>query len=118
MKKPKLEKEVKKEIRKFLDSLNAWHFMPMQTMGQSGIPDHIACVPIPITKSMVGQTIGVFVGIEAKRLGKEPTPLQAWQLGGIKDAAGIATCINGTSKEVGNFTEITTAVRALLQLND
>ncbi len=101
--KPKLEKVVKKAIRGMLDKFSAWHFMPMQTMGQSGIPDHIACVPLVITSEMVGETVGVFVGIEAKALGKKPTPLQLHQLEGIEKAGGLSMYIHGTPHEPGNF---------------
>ena len=110
---PALEAKVKKEIRKLLDSLNAWHFMPMQNMGRSGIPDHIACVPLVITDAMVGKTLGVCVGIEAKRLNKEPTPRQATELEGITTAKGFAVVIDGMPKEPGSFNGVADALRAI-----
>lgn len=109
----KPEAEVKKAIKSLLDELNAWHFMPMQTMGKGGIPDHIACVPKTITPDMVGKTIGVFVGIEAKRLNKEPTPLQAQKIVEIRARSGIATYIHGTKKECGNFNAVAEKLRKL-----
>ena len=102
-KKPVLEKAVKKEIKTMLADLNAWQFMPMQNMGQSGVPDHIACVPKVITPDMVGKVVGLFVGIEAKALGKTPTPLQLHQLEGIEFAGGLAMYIHGVQAEPGNF---------------
>ena len=111
--KPRLEKAVKKEIKVMLSDLNAWHFMPMQTMGQSGIPDHIACVPRIVTQSMVGKVVGMFVGIEAKALGKKPTPLQRMQLDGIEQAGGLAMYIHGVQSETGNFEETKRLLRAM-----
>lgn len=101
--KAKLEKNVKKEIKTMLADLNAWQFMPMQTMGQSGVPDHIACVPKMITSDMVGKVIGVFVAVEAKALDKKPTPLQIHQLDAIEAAGGLAMYIHGVQAEPGNF---------------
>ena len=112
-KKAKIEKSVKKEIKVMLDDLNAWHFMPMQTMGQSGIPDHIACVPKLVTHDMVGKTVGMFVGIEAKALGKTPTPLQIHQLDGIEFAGGLAMYIHGAQDEPGNFEATKEILRTL-----
>jgi hypothetical protein len=61
---------VKEGIKKFLDSLGAWHYMPVQSgLGVGGIPDHIACVPVTITPQMVGRTVGLFFAIEAKEAG-------------------------------------------------
>ena len=118
IKKPKLEKEVKKKIKKLLDSLGAWHFMPMQTMGQSGIPDHIACFPLVITQDMVGTTVGAFVGIEAKMLGKKPTAMQMHQLGAIDDAGGFAVIIDGMPDEPGSFKITEGLLRGLAKPSD
>ena len=112
-KKPRLEKAVKKEIKVMLSDLEAWQFMPMQTMGQSGVPDHIACVPKIITQDMVGKVVGMFVGIEAKALNKKPTALQLAQMDGIEQAGGLAMYIHGVHAEDGNFAETKRLLRAL-----
>ncbi len=61
---------VKDGIKSALAKWNAWWFMPVQTgMGEGGIHDFLACVPMVITQDMVGKKIGVFVSIEAKEQG-------------------------------------------------
>ena len=49
------EKDVKREIRKILDRINIWYYMPPASVyGRRGIPDFVCCLH------------GAFVGIEAK----------------------------------------------------
>ena len=104
---PRAESAVKKEVKEMLKGLSAWQFMPVQSgRGIQGVPDHLACVPIKITEDMVGETIGAFVGIEDKQLGKVPTAIQEWTMGQIKKAGGLTFVIDGTSKEEGNFNVI------------
>ena len=70
----------KDEIKKYLNSIGAWHFSPfMAGFGKSGVPDIIACV------------LGTFWGIEVKREGKGPTKLQLLRIAEIKKASGMAT---------------------------
>lgn len=100
----KLEKEVKADIKRTLKELGAWQYMPVPNgFGMKGVPDHIACVPLKITSDMVGNTIGVFVGVEAKRLGKDSNAHQTLQLDKIREAKGIAFVVNGAEDEDGNF---------------
>lgn len=40
-------------------------------LAEAGTPDLIACMPIKITKDMVGETFGLFCGIEVKKDEKE-----------------------------------------------
>lgn len=96
------ENDVKALVKKVLDSHKAWSYAPIQTgMGQHGIPDRIACVPIKITPEMVGQTVGLFVGAEAKRPGRRgeknagATGNQVNQLREIIDAGGVALLVDG-----------------------
>jgi hypothetical protein len=96
------ENDVKALVKKMLDSHKAWSYAPIQTgMGVHGIPDRIACVPITITEAMVGQTIGLFIGIEAKRPGRRgeknagATGQQLDQLREIIDAGGVAMLVDG-----------------------
>ena len=61
----KNERDVKAEVKRILDSLDIWWYMPVQTgYGVRGIPDFVCCVR------------GTFVGIETK-FGKNK--LSAWQ---------------------------------------
>lgn len=77
----------KREIRKYLDSINAWHVVPTTYgRGGSGMPDIIACVD------------GRFVGIEVKREGNEPSKLQEKRIDQIHQAGGIA--VWGTAEKV------------------
>ena len=65
------EGKVKDQVKKVLKEHGIWSYMPVQNgMGCVGIPDLIACVPVKITKDMVGKTLGVFAGIETKAPGK------------------------------------------------
>lgn len=96
------ENDVKALVKKVLDSHKAWSYAPIQTgMGAHGIPDRIACVPVKITEAMVGQTVGLFVGVEAKRPGRRgeknagATGQQINQLREIIDAGGVALLIDG-----------------------
>lgn len=96
------ENDVKALVKKVLDSHKAWSYAPIQTgMGAHGIPDRIACVPIKITEAMVGQTVGLFVGVEAKRPGRRgeknagATGQQINQLREIIDAGGVALLVDG-----------------------
>ena len=89
----------KQKIKKFLDNIRAWHFSPfMAGMGKAGIPDIIACYPLTITSDMVGMRIGVFIGVEVKRDGKEPTVLQGNRITDIQQAGGFA--VWGTADRV------------------
>lgn len=105
---PKIERDVKAEIKQLLEvDLSAWHYMPVPNgYGKKGVPDHIACVPLEITSDMVGSKVGVFVGIEAKQLGKSANAHQLYQLDSIADASGMAFVIDGTEAEAGNFTAV------------
>lgn len=96
------ENDVKALVKKTLDSHKAWSYAPIQTgMGAHGIPDRIACVPVKITPEMVGQTVGLFVGVEAKRPGRRgeknagATGQQINQLREIIDAGGVAMLVDG-----------------------
>ena len=55
----------KADIKKYLDSIGAWHFSPyMAGFGKAGVPDIVFCYQ------------GRFGAIEVKREGKTPTKLQ------------------------------------------
>jgi hypothetical protein len=84
----------KKEIRKYLDSIGAWHCLPATYgYGKSGAPDIIACVLLPDKVCW-----NRFVGIEVKREGAVPTKIQERRMEEIKKAGGIA--VWGTAEKV------------------
>jgi hypothetical protein len=87
------EGKVKSDVKKYLDKADAAYYMPVQNgMGCVGVPDIVACVPVEITQNMVGQTIGVFAGIETKAPGKitNTTPNQKRMLRMFAKAKGMA----------------------------
>lgn len=95
------EGRVKEGIKTILKFAKAWFFLPVSNgMGKHGIPDVIACVPITITKEMVGLQVGLFVAIEAKALGKvdQATPSQLNQIAAIRAAGGIAEVVDDPAK--------------------
>lgn len=79
------EGKVKTEIKRYLNAINAWYFMPVQNgMGVVGVPDFVACVR------------GRLVGIECKAPGKlgNVTENQRRQLTGINEAGGIGVVVD------------------------
>jgi len=77
------EGEIKDQVRKILDEMNAYYFFPAANgYGRTGIPDVIACIG------------GHFVGIECKAGSKQPTALQQRELDNIEKAGGTGILIN------------------------
>ena len=77
------ESKVKKQVKKILDDLGAYHFSPMMDgYGRSGVPDIIACYK------------GKFIGIECKSGDNKPTLLQLRNIEDIKRNQGLAIEIN------------------------
>lgn len=98
------ENDVKKLLHQWFKDREGWSYAPVQSgMGVHGIPDRVGCIPVTITPDMVGQTVGLFVGIEAKAPGRRGqkdagcSPLQVTQLTGIVDAAGLGYVVDGPS---------------------
>jgi hypothetical protein len=76
---------VKKRVKDYLDSIGAWHFLPVSNgMGRHGIPDILACIN------------GRFYGIECKARGKRAntSALQERELAGIAAAGGVAVVVD------------------------
>lgn len=70
----------KKDIDRYLEGIGAYNVKPaMNGFGKSGVPDRIVCIS------------GVFWGVEVKRDGKLPTPLQNTRMNEIRSAGGMAT---------------------------
>jgi len=82
------ESKVKKQVKKILDDIGAYHFSPMMDgYGRSGVPDIIACYK------------GKFIGIECKAGDNKPTLLQLRNIEGIKRNQGLAIVINEGNME-------------------
>lgn len=84
------EGKVKQRVKKILDELNCYYFMPVTNgYSRSGVPDFVACVN------------GVFVGIETKSKfsTRIVTVLQKKNLQGIADTGGISMEINEDNVE-------------------
>ncbi len=72
------EKKVKNAVRKVLDRLGIYHFMPPgMGLGRSGIPDIIGCCN------------GSFIAIECKAGKGQLTALQTRELNAIKATGGF-----------------------------
>tara|TARA_R110000851_G_scaffold275824_1_gene428585 strand:- start:42918 stop:43289 length:372 start_codon:yes stop_codon:yes gene_type:complete len=93
------EGRVKDAIKKHLKTHypDNFHFLPVSNgMGRHGIPDFVCSIPTVITADMVGHTIGVFVGIEAKTLKGKVSPLQTQCLDDIAKSHGAALVVWGS----------------------
>ena len=87
------EGRVKAQIKKVLDDIGAYYFMPVSNgMGRAGIPDVIGCLK------------GIFFGIEAKAGKGKTTALQERELAKIHNAGGIDLIVN--EENVGNLKAI------------
>ena len=77
------EGKVKKQVKKILDDIGAYHFSPMSGgFGRSGVPDIIACYK------------GRFIGVECKAGKNEPTLLQKHNIKEIQRNQGLAIVVN------------------------
>lgn len=82
------EKKVKDKVKKFLDSIGAYHFSPMTGgFGRSGVPDIIVCL-----KSR-------FIAIECKANGGKTTMLQEKNINAIRLNKGIAMVVDENNIE-------------------
>lgn len=83
------EKKVKDKVKKFLDSIGAYHFSPMTGgFGRSGVPDIIVCL-----KSK-------FIAIECKANGGKTTMLQEKNIEAIRVNKGIAMVVDENNIEL------------------
>jgi Holliday junction resolvase len=91
------EGKVKKQVKKVLDDVGAYHFSPMTAgYGRSGVPDIIACVK------------GKFIGIECKAGKNEPTLLQKHNMKLINQSGGLSIVVNE-----GNIESLLTLVKEI-----
>lgn len=74
------EKRIENQIKRYLDSIGAWHIKTHGSMfSKAGTPDIIACVK------------GKFVAIEVKRPeGGKISELQKYHINAISEAGGLA----------------------------
>lgn len=92
------EGKVKKQVKKILDDVGAYHFSPMTAgYGRSGVPDIIACVK------------GRFIGIECKAGKNEPTLLQKHNMKLINQSGGLSIVVNE-----GNIESLLTLVKEIV----
>jgi len=96
-----LEAKVKQTVKGILAKLGAYAVWPVPTGYGSTLVDCYACVPVTITKDMVGHTVGVFVAIETKREGIETaTPRQDTVLASVGYAGGVPLLLNSSNAAV------------------
>lgn len=78
------EKKVKQAVTKILDAYGAYYFSPVTGgFGRSGVPDIIVCFK------------GLFIAIECKAGGNQPTALQLKEMDKIGSrGGGVAIVIN------------------------
>ena len=89
----------KSDVDKYLKTSGWWWCCPTTFgFGPSGVPDRIVCRPVLVTPEMVGRRFGLFTGLEIKREGKNPTPVQNRRMIAIQAAEG--TAFWGTAKKI------------------
>jgi hypothetical protein len=77
------EGKVKDAVKKHLDSIGAYYFMPVQTGYGETTVDFLVCHR------------GMFIAIETKAPGKlTPTARQARSMAKVRKAGGFAICVN------------------------
>ena len=100
---PTPEGKVKERVRETLKRRQAYWHMPVQNgMGKPALDFHV-CVPIEITPEMVGQVVGLYVGVETKAEGKKPTPRQRSTMAEIEAAGGTVFVIDGDTTQLEHW---------------
>ena len=83
------EAKVKKQVKKVLDDIGAYHFSPLTAgYGRSGVPDIIVCYK------------GKFIGIECKAGKGKLTALQEYNIDLIRRNQGLAMVANESNIEL------------------
>jgi len=83
------EGKVKARVKKILDSIGAYYFMPATGgYGRSGVPDIVGCLN------------GVFFAIECKANGGKPTALQLREIDRINAVGGFAIVVDEDNVEL------------------
>lgn len=88
------EAKVKDDVKKYLDSIGAYYFMPVQTGYGASTLDFLVCWK------------GYFVGVECKSLTVkcEPSPRQTLVIKAIEESEGCALCVNSV-KQLEDYLE-------------
>lgn len=73
---------------------------PFSTGLPAGFCDLFGVVPVVITPDMVGQTVGVFTGVEVKAAGGRATDAQSRFIAAIQQAGGRAGIARAVSEAV------------------
>lgn len=81
-----LEKHIKQAVKKRLNELGCYHYWP--------VPMGIGAVTIDCLACLNGR----FIGIETKKPGGKPTPLQILTMNAIEDAGGTVLLIDSLEK--------------------
>jgi hypothetical protein len=90
-----LEAKVKKALKAVLKGWGCYQFWPVQSGIGAHTVDCLACIPIKVTKEMVGTTLGVFAAIETKRTKVDkPTEAQGEVLRQVRAAGGGAALVH------------------------
>jgi len=76
------EAKVKDDVKKYLDSIETYYFMPVQTGYGATTLDFLVCYK------------GVFIGIETKAPGRKATARQRRVIENIKKAGGHAFVVD------------------------
>lgn len=101
--KTKDEAKTKAAIKALVSEMfdQPWIYMPPGgAFGKRGVPDYVCCVPVTITPEMVGQTYGMFLGVEAKRPKKDPTAAQTQQITEIREARGLCGVVRDDEGDI------------------
>lgn len=101
----KVKAKIKRWFAKTFPTGFTW--MPVSNgMGKHGIPDHICCVPVIVTPDMIGQTVGMFVAIEAKATTEDKlSKNQERTIEEIIDAGGIVEVVYGDQESFERMCE-------------
>lgn len=96
------EASVKEIVMDWFKARRGWHYAPIQNgLGVHGIHDRIGVIPVTITPSMVGKTIGLFVSVESKRPGRRGEARRGMSqhqydhMVAIKAVGGFSICCDG-----------------------
>jgi ribosomal protein S19 len=90
-----LEDKVKKALKAVLKGWGCYQFWPVQSGIGAHTVDCLTCIPIKVTKEMVGTTLGVFAAIETKRTKVDkPTEAQGEVLRQVRAAGGGAALVH------------------------
>lgn len=94
--KPKLEQDIQRDILRFLEKsgILAIKHNNIGIYARAGVPDILAC-----------SNKGIFIGIEVKRFGQKPKPIQQAFLDQINNLGGVAFYATSVKEVEDNLKE-------------